>query len=183
MVEGNGLENRRPARDREFESRPLRHLFETTCSENRRPARDREFVVHISATMKKVVIAGSAKLQDDMQKWVNYWNGISGHSVLDYPVPIPQENFERLYPDVYKNFFRNIASADVLFVANERKNGIEGYIGAETFAEMSFGLTQKLLNGKDIKLILAHMPTNKVACHDEIVLWEKLGWIDEILNR
>ena len=65
---------------------------------------------------------------------------------------------------------------------NEDKSGISGYIGAETFAELSFGLAQKLINEKNIKLILAKMPSKEVGCYEEIILWKKLGWIDEVLN-
>ncbi len=132
--------------------------------------------------IKKVVIAGSVKLQNEINKWIVYWNSKEGYSVLDYPKVIPQDNFEKLYSDIHKNFFKNIVEADVLFVANDKKNGIEGYIGAETFAELGFGLAQKLVNGKNIKLILANMPAKEVACYDEIVLWKKLGWIDEIIG-
>jgi hypothetical protein len=130
----------------------------------------------------KIVIAGSAKLQSEIQKWIEYWNNKEDYSVLDYPKEIPQDNFDNLYPDVHRNFFKNITEADILFVANEKKNGIDGYIGAETFAELAFGLAQKLVNEKDIKLILANMPSKEVACYDEIVLWKRLGWIDEIIN-
>jgi hypothetical protein len=130
----------------------------------------------------KVVMAGSAKLQNEIQKWITYWNNKEGYSVLDYPKTIPQDNFEELYPDIHKNFFKNIIETDVLFIANEKKNGIDGYIGSETFAELGFGLAQKLINEKNIKLILANMPSKEVACYDEIVLWRKLGWIDEIIN-
>lgn len=133
--------------------------------------------------MNKVVIAGSAKLQTEIKRWIQYWSSKDGYSVLDYPKVIPQENLENLYPDVHKNFFKNIGEADVLFIANEKKNGIDGYIGAETFAELGFGLAQKLVNSKNIKLILAHMPAKEVACYDEIVLWQKLGWIDQIMDQ
>jgi len=131
----------------------------------------------------KVVIVGSASLQDEMQKWVQYWNGQKDCLVLNYPKVIPQDNFEDLYPEVHKNFFKDINKADILFVANESKNGIDGYIGAETFAELSFGLAQRSINGKNIKLILAHMPAKEVACYDEIVLWLKLGWIDKVIEN
>ncbi len=131
----------------------------------------------------KVVIAGSAKLQNEIKKWIEYWNSKSGYAILDYPKVIPQDNFEKLYPDVHRNFFKNITEADILFIANDKKKGIDGYIGAETFAELGFGLAQKLVYGKNIKLILANMPHKEVACYDEIVLWEKLGWIDQILSQ
>jgi hypothetical protein len=130
----------------------------------------------------KVVIAGSASLQDEIQKWVQYWDSQKDCLVLNYPKVIPQDNFEELYPEIHKTFFKDINEADILFIANEKKNGINGYLGAETFAELSFGLTQKLINNKNIKLILANMPAKEVACYDEIVLWKKLGWIDEVIK-
>lgn len=131
----------------------------------------------------KVVIAGSASFQENIKKWIEYWNSKTGYSVLDYPKAIPQDNFDNLYPGVHKNFFKNITEADILFIANAEKKGINGYIGAETFAELGFGLAQKLVYGKNIKLILANMPAKEVACYDEIILWNKLGWIDEIMNH
>ncbi len=131
----------------------------------------------------KVVIAGSAKLQDEIQKWIQYWNSKEGYLVLDYPRFMAQDEFENLYPDIHKNFFKNITQADILFIANEAKDGVDGYIGAETFAELDFGLAQRLINEQNIKLILARMPSKKVNGYDEIVLWKKLGWIDELLNN
>ncbi|HPS28411.1 MAG TPA: hypothetical protein PLX10_01105 [Candidatus Paceibacterota bacterium] len=130
----------------------------------------------------KIVIAGSAKFPNEIQKWIDYWNNQNDCSVLDYPKVIPPGDFESIYPTAYTNFFKNITKADILFVANYRKNDIEGYIGAETFSEMGFALAQKLINGQNIKLILATMPSKEVSCYDEIVLWKKLGWIDDVLT-
>ena len=130
----------------------------------------------------KLVIAGSASLENEIQEWVKYWNNQEDCSVLNYPKTIPIDQFEELYPDVHKSFFKDINESDILFIANEKKNGINGYIGAETFAELSFGLAKKLIEGKDIKLILVHMPVKEVACYDEIMLWNKLGWIDQIID-
>jgi hypothetical protein len=129
----------------------------------------------------KVVIAGSAKLQTEIKHWIEYWNAQPEGEVLNFPHQIPSENFEQLYPDVHTNFFKDITEADILFIANEEKNGISGYIGAETFAELGFGLAQKLVHKQNLKLILAHLPAPEVQCYNEIVLWLKLGWI-EILN-
>lgn len=131
----------------------------------------------------KVVIAGSAKKQEEIKKWIEFWEGKDGHVVLDYPKIIPENNFEKLYPDIHKNYFRNIIKSDVLFIANYDKGEVNGYIGAETFAELGFGLARKLVHGHDIKLILAKMPAKNVACYDEIVLWRNLGWIDQILTE
>ena len=126
----------------------------------------------------KVIISGSAKLPGAIELWVQYWNSQSGHTVIDHPKTIPPTNFDELYPEVFKSFFRNIAKADILFVANEPKNSIGGYIGAGTFAELSFGLAQKLIHGQNIQLVLAHLPDEQVPCHDEIIRWLKLGWIE-----
>lgn len=130
----------------------------------------------------KVVIAGSSSLQDEMKKWVKFWNDKENHFVINWPIGIFSNNFEELYPDVYIKFYKDIIEADILFIANDNKKGIEGYIGAETFAELGFGLAQKLIYKKNIKLILAKMPSKEVSCYGEIILWKKLGWIDEIIN-
>jgi hypothetical protein len=60
---------------------------------------------------------------------------------------------------------------------NENKNGIVGYLGAESFAEMAFGVAQNLLYNKNIEILLLQLPGNKVQSYDEILLWMKLGWI------
>lgn len=129
---------------------------------------------------KKVVIAGSASSRDKMNKWVEYWNGLDEYVVTVSPRPIAQEKLDSLYPKIHKNFFEKITEADVLFIANEDKNDISGYIGAETFAELAFGVAQNLLENKNIKIIIAKMPAKNVQCFDEIVLWKRLGWISEI---
>jgi len=129
---------------------------------------------------KNVVIAGSTSLQKEMNKWAQYWSGLDGHLVIGFPKPIPKDNFDSLYPNVHKEFFEKIVKTDILFIANEDKNNISGYIGAETFAEMAFGVAQNLLYNKKIKIILAKMPSKEVQCFDEVVLWRKLGWIYEI---
>lgn len=70
---------------------------------------------------KKVVIAGSASLQDEINKWKEYWNMLDGHLVTASPKSIPKEDFDSLYPNVYKKFFEEIVKTDVLFIANENE--------------------------------------------------------------
>lgn len=125
----------------------------------------------------KVVIAGSASLQDNIAKWKNFWNTKDNFEVIDFPLAIKGKNFIKIYPEVHKKFFRNILKADILFVANENKNGIEGYIGAEVFAELVYGLMQNLISNQKIKIILAQKPSPKVQSFEEINLWLKLKWI------
>ncbi len=127
--------------------------------------------------MLKVVIAGSASLQKKMLFWKNYWEK-QGAKVLDWPRPIKNSEFFTKYPNVHIEFLKSIMQTDILFIANEDKNGISGYIGAETFAELDFGIAQNLIYGKQIRIILLKMPSKKVQSYDEIKLWLKLGWIE-----
>lgn len=127
--------------------------------------------------MKKVVIAGSASLIDTMEYWRDYWDSKDGYRVINYPQAIDKDSFDKLYPDVHGNFFKDILSSDILFVANDDKNGISGYIGAETFAELAFAVVQKFVNHQNIDVILAKFPDKKVQCFEEIELWLRLGWI------
>ena len=126
--------------------------------------------------MKKVVIAGSAKLQKEVDKWLKVFEN-QNYEILDYPRAIEESKFMELYPDIHTKFLENIAKADMLFLMNEDKNGIVGYIGAEAFAELTFGLAQKLVYNKEIELIILKMPSQDVQCYEEIDLWLKLGWI------
>src|SRR3989344_9581874 len=131
---------------------------------------------------KKIVISGSAYLQKEMHWWRYFWNNRKNHSVIDFPHSIKNKNFIKDYPRIHKKFFLNIAKSNVLFVANESKNGIKGYIGAEVFSELAFGVMQNLLNNRKIEIILAQMPSSQVQSFEEIKLWLKLGWI-KIWNR
>lgn len=65
---------------------------------------------------------------------------------------------------------------------NEDKNGVVGYLGAESFAEMCFGVAQNLIHNKNIEIILLQMPEKRVQSYDEINLWLKLKWI-KLFNR
>ena len=126
--------------------------------------------------MKKIVISGSSKIKDSINYWTEYFKN-KGYMVLDYPEAIEKEKFIELYPEVFKEFFVNISKADVMFVMNEDKNDIEGYIGAATYAELTFAIAQNLLYNKGIEVILLKMPSIEVSCYDEIKLWLELGWI------
>ena len=82
-----------------------------------------------------------------------------------------------LYPQIYKEFFENITRTNMLFVMNETKEGIDGYIGAETFAELTFTLMQNLIYNKNIQIVILKMPSINVQSYEGINLWLKLVWI------
>lgn len=126
--------------------------------------------------MRKVVITGSVKLQSDIYYWKQKFSD-DNYLVLDYPREIEKEKFMELYPIIHKDFFENIIKTDILFIMNEDKNGKIGYIGAESFAELVFGLAQKLVYDKNIELVILKMPSKDIQCYEEIDLWLRLGWI------
>lgn len=127
--------------------------------------------------MKNIVIAGSASLQEENKKWVQYWAAQKNYTVLDYPKSIEPERLPEKYPAVCKHFFESLKAANILFVANETKHDIPGYIGAEVFAEIMFTIVLNLTEGKNIDIILAHTPSDKIQGRDEVQLWLKLGWV------
>lgn len=124
----------------------------------------------------KVVISGSASLQDKTEKWLNYFQDLN-YLVIDYPRKIDENNFLKLYPDVHKKFFNAITDSNIFFLMNEDKNGIDGYIGAEAFAELCFAVSQNLVYDKNIDIYVLKMPNEKVQCYEEIKLWLSLGWV------
>jgi hypothetical protein len=128
--------------------------------------------------MKKVVISGSAKLQQELGKWNDWWQK-AGFSVLYCPDLIdPKVDFSTAYKDTYERFYRSLLKSDVLFVMNEDKNGIEGYIGAQTFAEASFAVANNLvLDNKKIRVIVLKKPSDEVASHSEVTTWLELKWV------
>jgi len=125
---------------------------------------------------KKVVIAWSASLQVEVLFWKKYWES-KNNNVINYPVSILKETFLEKYPDVYKNFFKDIIETDILFVMNENKNNIKWYLGAESFAEMCFAVAQNIIWNKNIEIILFQIPEESVQSYNEIILWLKLWWI------
>jgi hypothetical protein len=133
-------------------------------------------------TKKKVVIAGSSSLKVEMEKWFKYWNEMDRYQVIDWPKPIDKEGFLENYPKIYKNFYTNLMEADLLFVANEDKNGLEGYIGAEVFGELTFAVAQNLINEKNIEIVIYKKPSEKVQSFDEINMLLESGWI-KLFNR
>lgn len=96
---------------------------------------------------KKIVISGSTKLQKEIKKWQKIFES-KNNEILDWPKFIEKDRFMELYPNIHKTFFENITKTDILFIMNEDKLEISGYIGAETFAELTFGVAQKLIYNK-----------------------------------
>ena len=126
--------------------------------------------------MKTVVIAGSARLEMEVQKWKRHWEE-KQDVVLDYPRPIPSDRFLEKYPSVFEKFFDHLAQADVVFVMNEPKNGIPGYIGPETFAELAYAVYLRMKTRRRPEILVLSRPQPEMRGSEEVFLWEKLGML------
>ncbi len=127
--------------------------------------------------MKKIVISGSAKLSKELEHWNRWWQK-SGFEVLYCPELIDSNvDFSKAYKETYEHFYKSLLNSDLLFLMNENKNGQEGYIGAQTFAEASYAITNNLIgNKKIIEVVILKMPSKEISCYQEIAIWLKLGW-------
>ena len=122
-----------------------------------------------------MVIAGSASLQDKVVYWEQFWKS-NGYTVTASPREISQRSYHEDYPAIHAAFYTALNDADIVFVMNEDKNGIAGYIGAETFAELAYVVANRLLGKQQAKVLLLKMPGNRVQSCEEINLWHRLGW-------
>lgn len=123
--------------------------------------------------MKKVVISGSAKLLQEVQYWKKVFED-KGYEVINYPHI--EENTD--YDVEYQKFYTDIENCDIFFLMNEMKNNIEGYIGASVFGELTYAVMNNVVHNKSIKVLMLDMPSIALFCHEEIVRWLDLGWIN-----
>jgi nucleoside 2-deoxyribosyltransferase len=75
--------------------------------------------------------------------------------------------------NVIRRYYERIGSSDVLLVVNPEKNGIEGYVGANTFLEMGFAFVLE-------KQIYVLNPIGELPYSDEIVAMEPVVLNDDL---
>ena len=92
--------------------------------------------------MRKIVIAGSAKFYKEALELKKELEN-NDYNVIDYPKNI-NVNIEEEYKKAYERFYESLSKTDDLILFNLDKNGIEGYIGYESFAELSYLVVKKL---------------------------------------
>ena len=126
--------------------------------------------------MRKIIIAGSAtfykealELKQELEN-KNYY-------VIDYPKKI-NDDIELEYKEAYETFYDNLSKTDDLLLLNLDKKGIEGYIGYESFAELSNLVVKKIQINNDHKIYIYKMPSKEVGCYDEIKHFLELGYIE-----
>lgn len=127
----------------------------------------------------KVVIGGSATFFKEINKAKHYLENL-GYKVLASTQASPKD-LEREYPIVHKSFMSALFNADIYLVINLQKHGIDGYIGPAVFGEILYVVTNNLVFGKQIKVVLLNKPAPKCGVV-EINLWQKLGWV-KMLNK
>lgn len=130
---------------------------------------------------KKVVISASSSLRDEINKWIHFFED-KDFDVLNYPKPIKDDDFLKEFPSVHKEFYESLNDIDILFIANEHKNDMDGYIGPAVFAEISFVLGLKLTHSKNTRIVLYKLPSTQNHFYEDIKLWMGNGWL-EILNE
>lgn len=130
--------------------------------------------------MKKLIIAGSSKLQERAAYWQGYFEG-RGYEIIDYPTPVHGEPGSDQYSenlvDIYHSYFQNLDRADVFFLMNEDQNGIGGYIGPSAFSEIAYAVIANLNHGKKIKIYILQEPSEEQNCYQEIKFWLDQGWV------
>lgn len=126
--------------------------------------------------MRKIIIAGSAtfykealELKQELEN-KNYY-------VIDYPKKI-NDDIELEYKEAYETFYDNLSKTEDLLLLNLDKKGIEGYIGYESFAELSNLVVKKIQVNNDHKIYIYKIPSKDVGCYDEIKHFLELGYIE-----
>ena len=126
--------------------------------------------------MRKIIIAGSATFYKEALEIKNKLEN-KGYYVIDYPKKI-NDNIELEYKEAYETFYNNLSKTDDLLLLNLDKKGIEGYIGYESFAELSNLVVKKIQSNNDHKIYIYKMPSKEVGCYDEIKHFLELGYIE-----
>lgn len=128
--------------------------------------------------MKKLIIAGSSKLQERAAYWRGYFEG-RGYEIIDYPSAVSTEgDYAGNLTDIYVSFFQNLERADVFFLMNEDYKNIGGYIGPSSFSELTYAVIENLNHGKKIEINLLQMPSEEQACYEEVKFWLDQKWIN-----
>ena len=125
--------------------------------------------------MRKIVIAGSAKFYKEALELKKELEDMN-YNVIDYPKNI-NVNIEEEYKQAYERFYESLNKTDDLILLNLDKNGIEGYIGYESFAELSSLVVKKIQINNNHMIYIYKMPSKEVGCYDEIKHFLELGYI------
>lgn len=122
--------------------------------------------------MKNIVIIGNYNSDKEISYWCNYFNK-RGYKVIDYP-KYPDNNMS---PNSYQNFYANIKDANILFIINNKKNEIEGYVDTVTFSEIVYAVMKNLNHKKKIDIYILKLPNKSLYYYAEILSFINKGQI------
>ena len=131
--------------------------------------------------MKKIVISGSSKLQNEVNYWLDYFKN-KNYEILAYPIYVKQEEYQKELSEIYKEFYTAIEHTDEFFLMNEEKNGIKGYIGSSAIAELTYAVILNLIHNKNIDIYILNMPSKEISAYEEVKFWLDMGWI-KLFNK
>lgn len=126
--------------------------------------------------MRKIVIAGSSKLHEQIAYWRGYFEG-RGYEILDYPQPTPEENYAAELTKIYQNFYRHLDETDALFLMNEDRGSVTGYIGPSAISELTYAVIKNLNHDQHIDISILKMPSINQNCYTEVKFWVDQGWV------
>lgn len=125
----------------------------------------------------KLVISGSASLQDRLEFWKNHFEQ-KGYKVTGMPETWSDtRDFKEQLTELYRDFYTSIEDCDVFFLMNEDKDGISGYIGANGTAELVYAVMLNLIKDRGIEIYITKTPEERVLAWDEVVSYLRVGWI------
>ena len=131
--------------------------------------------------MKKIVISGSSKLQNEVNYWLDYFKN-KNYEILAYPIYVKQEEYQKELSEVYKEFYTAIEHTDEFFLMNKEKKGIKGYIGSSAIAELTYAVILNLIHNKNIDIYILNMPSKEISAYEEVKFWLDMGWI-KLFNK
>ena len=126
--------------------------------------------------MRKIIIAGSATFYKEALSLKEELEA-KNYIVIDYPKKI-NNDIELEYKKAYETFYDNLSKTNDLLLLNLDKKNIEGYIGYESFAELSNLVVKKIQSNNDYNIYIYKMPSKEVGCYDEIKHFLELGYIE-----
>lgn len=126
--------------------------------------------------MRKIIIAGSATFYKEAFELKQELEN-KGYEVIDYPKNINDKD-QVEYKQAYERFYGSLSKTDDLLLLNLDKKGIEGYIGYESFAELSNLVVRKIQENKEHKIYIYQIPSKEVGCYEEIMHFLEIGYIE-----
>lgn len=126
---------------------------------------------------KKITICASMSFWDDINLWKEKLE-TAGYEIVQYPKQFTGD-FLPNYKIEFTKHYQKMAESDIVLILNMQKNGIDGYIGAAVFAEISFaiGLNRTSHCDKKIDVYCLNPFPSSLPYAEELQHWVDLGWL------